>query len=44
VKLKLDENLLHELATALRGHDVHTVVDEQLAGESDPVVVAGSNG
>jgi len=44
VKLKLDENLPHDLATALRGdgHDVHTVVEEQLAGESDPVVVAAA--
>jgi predicted nuclease of predicted toxin-antitoxin system len=44
VKLKLDENLPHDLATALRagGHDVHTVVDEQLAGESDPAVVAAA--
>jgi predicted nuclease of predicted toxin-antitoxin system len=44
VKLKLDENLPHDLVTALRGdgHDVHTVVDEQLAGESDPVVVAAA--
>ena len=44
MKLKLDENLPHDLATALRGdgHDVHTVVDEQLAGESDPVVVAAA--
>jgi len=44
VKLKLDENLPHDLATALRGdgHDVHTVVDELLAGESDPVVVAAA--
>ncbi len=44
MKLKLDENLPHDLATALRGdgHDVHTVVEEQLAGESDPVVVAAA--
>jgi hypothetical protein len=44
VRLKLDENLPHELAAALRGegHDVHTVVDEQLAGESDPVIVAAA--
>jgi predicted nuclease of predicted toxin-antitoxin system len=44
VNLKLDENLPHELATALRGegHDVHTVADEQLAGESDPVIVAAA--
>ena len=35
MRLKLDENLPHELAAALRGegHDVHTVADEQLAGE-----------
>jgi predicted nuclease of predicted toxin-antitoxin system len=44
VKLKLDENLPHDVATALerRGHDVHTVVEEQLAGRSDPVVVAAA--
>jgi hypothetical protein len=44
VRLKLDENLPHDLAAALRrdGHDVHTVVEEQLAGESDPVVVAAA--
>ena len=44
MKLKLDENLPRDLATALRGdgHDVHTVVDEQLAGESDLVVVAAA--
>ena len=44
MKLKLDENLPHELAAALRrdGHDVHTVVDAQLAGESDPVIVAAA--
>ncbi len=44
MKLKLDENLPHDLAPALRGdgHDVHTVVEEQLAGESDPVVVAAA--
>ena len=42
MKLKLDENPPHDLAAALRrdGHDVHTVVEEQFAGESDPVVVA----
>lgn len=44
MRLKLDENLPHELAAALRseGHDVHTVADEQLAGESDPVIVAAA--
>jgi predicted nuclease of predicted toxin-antitoxin system len=46
VRVKLDENLPHDLAAALRrdGHDVHTVVEEQLAGESDPVVVAAATG
>ena len=44
MRVKLDENLPHDLATALRrdGHDVHTVVEEHLAGESDPVVVAAA--
>lgn len=44
MKLKLDENLPHDLAAALRadGNDVHTVADEQLAGKSDPVVVAAA--
>lgn len=46
MRVKLDENLPHDLAAALRrdGHDVHTVVEEQLAGESDPVVVAAATG
>jgi predicted nuclease of predicted toxin-antitoxin system len=46
VKLKLDENLPHDLAADLtgRGHDVHTVHDEQLAGHSDPVVVRAAAG
>lgn len=41
MKLKLDENLPHDLTADLveRGHDVHTVHDEQLAGHTDPVVV-----
>lgn len=41
MKLKLDENLPHDLTAdlAARGHDVHTVHDEQLAGHADPVVV-----
>jgi len=44
VKLKLDENLPHELAAewGRRGHDVHTVAEEHVAGESDPVVVAAA--
>jgi predicted nuclease of predicted toxin-antitoxin system len=46
VKLKLDENLPHDLATDLgrRGQDVHTVVEEQLAGRKDPVIVAAATG
>jgi predicted nuclease of predicted toxin-antitoxin system len=41
VKLKLDENLPRDLAgeLALRGHDVDTVLDEQLGGHKDPIVV-----
>jgi predicted nuclease of predicted toxin-antitoxin system len=41
VRLKLDENLPHNLADELtrRGHDVDTVLDEQLGGRQDPVVV-----
>jgi predicted nuclease of predicted toxin-antitoxin system len=46
VKLKLDENLPHDLTADLagRGHNVHTVHDEQLAGHSDPVVVRTAAG
>jgi predicted nuclease of predicted toxin-antitoxin system len=49
VKLRLDENLPHDLTADLagRGHDVHTVHtvhDEQLAGHSDPVVVRAAAG
>lgn len=41
MRLKLDENLPHDLNDELarRGHDVHTVLDEQLGGRSDPTVV-----
>lgn len=41
MRLKLDENLPRDLAHALavRGHDVDTVLDEQLGGQADPVVV-----
>ena len=44
MKLELDENLPHDLVTALRRevHDVHTVVDEHLAGERDPVALAAA--
>lgn len=37
MKIKLDENLPLRLAVALRalGHDVHTLFDERLAGQSD---------
>src|SRR5699024_1410659 len=38
-------NLPHDLARYLRdhGHDVHTVVEEQLAGHPDPVVVTAAS-
>ena len=41
MRVKLDENLPRDLVGALtaRGHDVDTVVDEQLGGQPDPVVV-----
>lgn len=41
MRLKLAENLPHDLADelTLRGHDVDTVLDEQLGGRKDPVVV-----
>jgi len=42
VKFKLDGNLPVDLAQDLRlaGHDADTVLDENLAGAADPVVVA----
>lgn len=44
MRLKLDENLPTDLATELagRGHDADTVVDEDLAGQPDPVIVAAA--
>ena len=41
MKLKLDENLGRDVAEALRaaGHDVETVVDEQLSGAPDRSVI-----
>ena len=41
MRLKLDENLPHDLADALtrQGHDVDTVLDEHLGGRRDPVIV-----
>lgn len=44
MRRKLDENLPDDLAVELReqGHDVHIVVQEGLAGESDSVVVAAA--
>ncbi|TVR25208.1 MAG: hypothetical protein EA387_04430 [Nitriliruptor sp.] len=43
MRLKRDEDLPHDLAAELRRrHDVHTVADEHLAGESDPVVVVAA--
>jgi predicted nuclease of predicted toxin-antitoxin system len=44
VKVKLDENVPHsarQVVTAA-GHDVDTVVDENLAGATDPQVVAAA--
>ncbi len=40
MKLKLDENLPAQLAVALRrlGHDVHTVLEENLAGQPDTAI------
>jgi predicted nuclease of predicted toxin-antitoxin system len=40
MKIKLDENLPSLLAPRLAamGHDVHTVVEEGMAGKADPVV------
>lgn len=40
MKIKLDENLPHRLVAALsaHGHDVDTVLDEQLRGYPDAVV------
>ena len=48
MRIKLDENLPVSLVPVLQrqGHDVHTVVDEQLAGRSDGVIwqaVIGEN-
>lgn len=46
MKLKLDENLPHDLAVDLtgRGHDVDSVLDEQLGGQKDAVVVRAASG
>lgn len=43
--MKLDENLPRDLADELtrRGHDVDTVLDEQLGGHKDPVVVQAAS-
>lgn len=40
-RFKLDENLPHDAALLLRnrGHDVHTVLDEQLGGHTDERVL-----
>lgn len=44
MKLKLDENMPVKLAESLRqlGHDVHTVPEEALAGQSDSTVWAAA--
>lgn len=41
MRLKIDENLPTVLVTAFGdfGHDVDTVIDEQLLGASDPTVL-----
>jgi predicted nuclease of predicted toxin-antitoxin system len=41
VRVKLDENLPRDLVEVLirRGHDVDTVLDEQLGGQADSIVV-----
>jgi predicted nuclease of predicted toxin-antitoxin system len=46
VKFKLDENLPGDLGALLRGegHDVTDVVEEGLAGEKDPSVLAAATG
>ena len=43
-RFKLDENLPRDAQAFLRlgGHDVHTVLDEQLGGNSDPMVLDAS--
>ena len=40
MKIKLDENLPHRLATLLKnfGHEVHTLHEESLSGHSDKEV------
>ncbi len=40
MRIKLDENLPGSIAVQLRslGHDVHTVADEGLCGQADPVI------
>lgn len=44
--IKLDENVPAELADDLRagGHDVDSVVSENLAGEPDEVIVSAARG
>jgi predicted nuclease of predicted toxin-antitoxin system len=44
VKFKLDENLPASAGTILAaaGHDVDTVIDEELGGAPDPAVVAAA--
>ncbi len=44
MKFKIDENLPVDLVADLNraGHDADTVVDENLAGAADPIVVAAA--
>ena len=41
MKIKLDENLPHQLATLLKnlGHEVHTLHEERLVGRPDAEVL-----
>ena len=41
MRFKVDENLHDDVAVALRdrGHDVHTIFDEQLRGSPDSTVI-----
>lgn len=45
MRIKLDENLPRDPADELArwGHDVDTVLDEQLGGHKDPVVVQAAS-
>jgi predicted nuclease of predicted toxin-antitoxin system len=46
MKIKLDENLPFQLAAKLSalGHDVHTILEEELTGSSDARIWAAAQG